>query len=142
MRLPTMALTRSFLTNELGLVEHVDWEKTEHQVYGTGRGRRHRTRDLFGFIDVLVLEKGRGLLAIQVTDWTNVAKRITKAQENPVLSRLLSCGRAEVWAWKEREEIEKPRLEDSSSTRDGGIVRMFTEGKKRWLLKIRSIEAI
>lgn len=68
----------------------------------------HRV-DLFGFVDVVVVEPGRGgILAIQATsdNGGNFAGRIRKivSECTPEARQLLEAGnRIEVWAWKKHD---------------------------------------
>lgn len=60
--------------------------------------------DLFGFVDVVVLDGRRGLLAIQATSdqgGNHTGSRMEKVSMEPKALRWLAAGlRIEVWGWK------------------------------------------
>lgn len=78
--------------------------------YGTdeeGKKRGGVRKDLFGFVDVVVIADGR-LLFIQATSGTNVTHRkekiLTECKDN--LAAVLNCGvRVEIWGWR---KLKKP----------------------------------
>jgi len=58
-------------------------------------------QDMFGFIDLVVLDGQSGPLGVQATSGDNVAARLTKAIALPELRHwLLSGARFEVWGWR------------------------------------------
>jgi hypothetical protein len=71
-----------------------------------------RRVDLFGCIDLIVLDGGPGgPLGVQVTSGTNHAARIAKAQEEPRLQAWLSApARFEVWSYSKRGPRGKRKL--------------------------------
>lgn len=62
----------------------------------------HR-KDLFGFIDVLVVVPNAGILGIQATSLTNVSARLKKARDDDHITHLRNWlaggGGFEVWGW-------------------------------------------
>lgn len=57
-------------------------------------------QDLFGWIDLIVLDGEAGVLAVQVTSRSNAASRVSKVRANESFPAwLASGGRAEVWSW-------------------------------------------
>ncbi len=57
-------------------------------------------QDLFGFIDLVAMQEGEPLLAIQATSTSNLAARVKKALASPLLRVWLSTGcRFECWGW-------------------------------------------
>lgn len=65
-----------------------------------------RRVDLFGCIDIVALDGLPGVLGVQVTDSSNVSKRVAKAKEEERIARWLMAGnRFEVWGYAKR----KPR---------------------------------
>jgi hypothetical protein len=61
----------------------------------------HIRQDLFGFIDMLVLDGLPGVLAVQVTSGDHVAERIAKILSSPYLVPWLASGsRVEVWGYR------------------------------------------
>lgn len=77
----------------------------------------HIRQDLFGFIDLLALSPGRGILAVQTTSGANVAARIDKIKAEPKAAIFKACGgsvvvhgwrkvgpRGKVKHWECREE--------------------------------------
>jgi hypothetical protein len=60
-------------------------------------------RDYLGFIDVLAIQLGERILAVQATSASNVSARVKKALESPHLRTWLSTGaRFEVWGWSKK----------------------------------------
>lgn len=60
-------------------------------------------QDLFGFVDLVVLDGGRGPLAVQATSGSNHAARVAKIQDEcreAALAWLECGGRIEVWSWR------------------------------------------
>jgi hypothetical protein len=64
----------------------------------------NRRRDLFGFIDIIGLDRREpGILAVQCTSLAHVADRLAKARGRPELAAWLRAGgRFEVWGWCKR----------------------------------------
>lgn len=69
------------------------------------------TRDMFGFIDLVVLDGRRGLLGVQATTGSNVGSRIDKINDpspdgvrSTALAWLRSGLRLEVWGWRKTNE--------------------------------------
>jgi hypothetical protein len=65
--------------------------------------RGFTTIDLYGFIDVVVLDGKQGILGIQVTSGSNGGSRLRKIREERAAEarRWLEAGnRIEVWAWR------------------------------------------
>lgn len=64
--------------------------------------RRHTSRlktDLFGFIDIVAIRRGE-TLAVQTTDTTNVAARVRKIAEAPLVGAVREAGwRIVVHGW-------------------------------------------
>lgn len=57
--------------------------------------------DLFGFVDVVAMRPGTGLLAVQATSGANVAARLDKLASEPRTAVWLrSGGLLEVWGWR------------------------------------------
>ena len=69
----------------------------------------HRLLDLFGCIDLVVLDgAGGGPLGVQVTSGSNVSARLTKSREEPRLQAWLSSpARFEVWGYGKRKKRRK-----------------------------------
>ena len=82
-------------------------------------------QDLFGCIDLLVLDGKPGVLGVQVTSGANVAARLQKALAEPRLKPWLECGsRFQVWGYRKLAVIKK----------DG------KKGKaKRWELRVEEL---
>ncbi len=61
-------------------------------------------RDLFGLFDLLAVREDE-IIGVQVTDTTNVSKRIAKAQTKvDFLRKWITAGAAfEVWGWKTKK---------------------------------------
>ena len=58
-------------------------------------------QDLFGFIDLIVLDGQGGTLAVQATSASNVSSRVAKIKANEAAPRWLAEGnRIQVWGWK------------------------------------------
>lgn len=77
------------------------------------RIRRHVTKDLFGFIDILALGDNR-ILGIQATDRTNFSHRVTKilnhenyrkVKESPFEIWVWGWGKMASGGWELREEL-------------------------------------
>lgn len=68
--------------------------------------------DLFGVIDLLVLDGGPGgPLGVQVTSGSHVAHRMQKAREEPRLTAWLGApARFEVWGWSKQGPRGKRKL--------------------------------
>jgi len=68
--------------------------------------------DLFGCIDIVVLDGGPGgPLGVQVTSGSHVANRLAKAQEEPRISAwLASPARFEVWGFSKKGAAGKRKL--------------------------------
>lgn len=66
--------------------------------------RVNRRRDLFGFGDVLAIDRREpGLLLVQCTSIGHVGDRLAKARNRPELAVWLRAGgRFEVWGWVKR----------------------------------------
>lgn len=69
------------------------------------------TRDLFGFIDIVVLDGKRGLLGVQATTGDHTGHRIDKINDTspegvrPAALAWLRAGlRLEVWGWRKRND--------------------------------------
>lgn len=59
-----------------------------------------RRIDLFGFIDIVAMHAGVGLLGIQATSDSNHAARVTKIKASPLFPVWLAAGgRVEVWSY-------------------------------------------
>lgn len=60
-------------------------------------------QDLFGFVDVIVLDGEPGALAVQATSASNHASRVRKIREQcaeAAQAWLGSGGRIQVWSWR------------------------------------------
>jgi hypothetical protein len=58
-------------------------------------------RDLFGFVDILCLGADGAIVGVQSTSDSNVAARITKIAESPLVDRVRKAGiRILVHGWK------------------------------------------
>lgn len=70
------------------------------------------TNDLFGFIDLIVLDGlGGGPLGVQVTSGSNHAARVTKIRAEPRHEAWLrSPARIEVWSFSKKGERGKRKL--------------------------------
>ena len=92
---PTTALTINMLEGRGYLVDIV-----ERRI-----PRANRTKDLFGFIDVLAI-KGEETLAVQVTDYSSVSKRIKKIESDELadnVARVRDANwRIEVHGWRKK----------------------------------------
>ena len=59
-------------------------------------------QDLFGFVDVVAL-KGAETLAVQATSAPNVASRVTKIADSPLVGAVREAGwRIVVWGWAKK----------------------------------------
>lgn len=69
-------------------------------------------QDLFGIIDIVVLDGGPGgPLGVQVTSGSNVAARLEKARQEPRLAAwLASPARFEVWGYSKKGARGKRKL--------------------------------
>jgi hypothetical protein len=68
-------------------------------------------QDLFGFIDLVAIKEGEPLLAVQATSTSNLASRVNKALESPLLRVWLSTGaRFECWGWSLKGAAGKRKL--------------------------------
>ena len=57
--------------------------------------------DLFGFIDIIAIDRRTGVLGIQATSWPNVSARIKKALGIYEIAPWLQHGnRFQVWGWR------------------------------------------
>ena len=60
-------------------------------------------QDLFGFIDLIVLDND-GVTGIQATSGSNASARVKKILAEPRAKQWLEAGcRIEVWAWKKKK---------------------------------------
>lgn len=58
-------------------------------------------QDLYGFLDLVVLDGKPGLLGIQATTQSNAAARMEKIQQEERAKKWLAAGlRVEVWGWR------------------------------------------
>lgn len=58
-------------------------------------------QDLFGFIDVLAVGGGFGVLAVQCTSGAHVSDRVAKIRDLPAVRTWLETpARIEVWGWR------------------------------------------
>ena len=86
-------------------------EVVEHRV-----PRTNITRDLWGFVDVLAIRDGQ-ILAVQVTSASNVAARLRKIAESPLVGAVRECGIAiHVHGWRKHAKTGRwlLRIEDVS----------------------------
>lgn len=59
-------------------------------------------QDLFGFVDVLAV-RGTETLAVQATSTPNVASRVTKIADSPLVGAVREAGwRIVVWGWAKK----------------------------------------
>lgn len=84
----------------------------------------NKTKDLFGFIDLIVLIDGQ-IVGVQVTDSTHHATRRKKILASKNLAPWLACGAAvEVWSWGLRGKTGKRKLwtlrRERITTEEGG----------------------
>jgi hypothetical protein len=57
-------------------------------------------RDLWGFVDIIAIREA-DVLAVQTTSATNVAARVRKITESPLVGLVREAGfRIEVWGWR------------------------------------------
>lgn len=69
--------------------------------------------DLFGVVDLVVLDGLQGILGVQVTSGSNMAARVTKAKQEPRLRLWLAAGgRFEVWGYRKVGAKGKRKLWD------------------------------
>ena len=62
-------------------------------------------KDLWGFADILCLRAGSVPLAVQCTSASNVAARIKKITESPLLALVRASNIAiEVWGWRKGKD--------------------------------------
>jgi hypothetical protein len=67
--------------------------------------------DLFGIIDIVVLDDAPGLLGIQATTSDNISARLAKIAESKEAKLWLERGlRLEVWGWAKRGPRGKRKL--------------------------------
>lgn len=67
--------------------------------------RANKRKDLFGFIDIVVLDGLPGVLGIQCTSGSNVSARVKKIREEcwpAAESWLRAENRIEVWGWRKK----------------------------------------
>lgn len=57
-------------------------------------------KDLFGFVDVIAMKAGEGILGVQATTGANVASRIEKIRNIEAHMIWLDVARLEVWGWR------------------------------------------
>jgi hypothetical protein len=58
-------------------------------------------RDLWHFADILALHPERGILVVQCTTGSNLAARVQKITDSPLLPLVRKCGIAiEAWGWR------------------------------------------
>lgn len=60
-------------------------------------------KDLFGFMDMVAMKPGEGIMAIQATSGANTSSRINKIKRECHLAArawLEAGGRIQVWGWK------------------------------------------
>jgi hypothetical protein len=85
-----------------------DWPCGIVERYCSFTKRRH---DLFGCIDLIALDGGRGALGIQVTSGSNHSARVKKTLEEPRILKWLQKGnRYEVWSYAKRGTAGKRKL--------------------------------
>ena len=98
----------------LALLRADGWyaEVTEQNVRIPGRTFK---RDLFGFVDILAL-RGPDILAVQTTSAANVAARMTKIADSPLVAAVRSAGiQIHVHGWRRgRDGKWVVRVEDLS----------------------------
>jgi hypothetical protein len=71
----------------------------------------HIRQDLFGFIDILAMREGCGLIAIQTTSDSNRAGHRAKILAEPRAKLWLECGnRVELWTWGKHGDRGKRKL--------------------------------
>jgi hypothetical protein len=63
-------------------------------------------KDLFGFIDILVV-RGKAIVGIQATSGSNLSARLTKCKNHPNLPRWLEAADFEIWAWTVKKKKGK-----------------------------------
>lgn len=81
------------------------------QVVEKWIAQARRRIDLWGWIDVLVLDGLPGVLGIQATTTQNLPARVQKALETDHLVKFLTAGnRAEFWGWAQRGPRGKRKL--------------------------------
>ena len=75
-------------------------------------------QDLFGFVDLVVVDDQPGVLAVQATSGSNVASRLAKIRglDTAAPARWLQAGnRIEVWGWRKaangRWQLRRERVE-------------------------------
>lgn len=77
-----------------------------------------RRSDLYGGIDLVVMDDQQGLLGIQATDGSSVSKRAEKLSALPLMIEWLRRGnRLEIWGWRKLKKkrggkafVYRPRI--------------------------------
>lgn len=68
-------------------------------------------QDLFGFIDLVLIREGSGIIAVQTTSGANHAARVSKIRASDEAGVWLAAGgRIEVWSWSKCGERGKRKL--------------------------------
>ena len=84
--------------------------------HAKGRGVR---KDLFGFIDLIAMRPGEGIIGVQSTgpDYSGHNKKIVTECREKAIKWLKSGGRLELWAWRKvlvkkggKLKMYKPRI--------------------------------
>ncbi len=84
-------------------------------------GRIAFRKDLFGFIDIIALEPGRGIVGVQVTgdDFAAHRKKIVQEKAQEACNWLAAGGKIDLWAWRKvrkpgtkKQMIWQPRIEE------------------------------
>lgn len=93
-RISTLQRSRELLEADGYHVEVVERnERTRHRVWKV---------DLFGFLDLLAIRRGE-VLGVQTTTSSNMAARVTKITDSPLLPRVREAGiRVVVHGWSAR----------------------------------------
>lgn len=61
-------------------------------------------KDLFGFIDILAIDRCGNVLAVQATSKSNMAARVKKIGESELIDHVRKAGWSiEVWGWFKKE---------------------------------------
>ena len=86
------------------------------------------SKDLFGFADIMAVNSkdSAGTLAVQVTDHTDVSKRLKKLLNEPRAVECLKCGwRIEVWGIRDEPDRNGKYLKARTLKLEDGEVRVI-----------------
>jgi hypothetical protein len=80
---------KSHKAQAMSLLESLGWRVADVERWIPGT---HRTKDLFGFADLLCVKAGVGTLAVQVTSESNVSSRVASVFQSADVKECLLAG--------------------------------------------------